>query len=165
MRVKLMHKNIYNKCHKASITFLLSFAAFMCAGAVVAHQAYAQGFGGQQKPSSVYVSSKDKDVRIGQSTAFFAGYRDIPIMLGLVEMEDASFTYDKPEGDIIEIVARFDSVSPEQVLRYYEIVLPQFGWNKVSEGGHYYRQGEYLDLAFDKCDSQSVFKIMIHPSR
>ena len=138
-----MHNNTYNKCHKLSIAFLLLLAVFMYVGAGYRHQASAQGYGGQQVPSSVYVSSKDKDVRISQSTTFFTGYRDIPVMPGLVEMEEASFTYDKPEGDIIEIVAQLNGVGPEQVLHYYDVILPQFGWNKVSEGGHYYRQGEY----------------------
>jgi len=86
-------------------------------------------------------------------------------MPGLVEVEDRSFTYDKPEGEITEIVARVDSVTEEQVLQFYEISLPQFGWSRVTEEGHFFRKGEYLDITFEADGDQTYVRIMIRPSR
>ena len=98
---------------------------------------------------------------------FFAGNQDIPVMPGLAELEGESFTYDKPEGDITEIVARMEGVNSRQVLYYYGATLPQFGWNRVIDAGdgHFFRQDEYLDISFDQKDGQDFVKIMIRPSR
>jgi hypothetical protein len=97
---------------------------------------------------------------------FFSGSQDIPVMPGLVELDGRSFSYDKPEGEIIEIVARMDGVNTEQVLFYYEAILPQFGWGKVNavfDGANFYREEAYLDISFDSEGAQSFVKIMIHP--
>ena len=61
----------------------------------------------------------------------------------------------------------FNGIDVRQVLYYYDVTLPQFGWNKVveAEGGHYYRKGENLEISFDEEEGQSLIKIMIHPCR
>ncbi len=108
-----------------------------------------------------------KETMIQSPVTFFAGNQDIPIMPGLIELQGRSFSYDKPEGEITEIVAEFNGIDVRQVLYYYDVTLPQFGWNKVveAEGGHYYRKGENLEISFDEEEGQSLIKIMIHPCR
>jgi|GEM_PF-670462 len=117
-------------------------------------------------PSFSYGSTY-KEAMTQPSVTFFAGNQDIPVMPGLVELEARSFSYDKPEGEITEIVARIEGVNDQQVLYYYEVTLPQFGWNKVVEakGGHFFRKSEYLDFSFDTEGAQRFVKIMIRPSR
>lgn len=94
---------------------------------------------------------------------FFTGDQDIPIMPGLKEVKDRSFIYDKPEGEITEIVAEMGDVSRAQFLSFYALVLPQFGWIKIGERGSFFRQGQYLDISFEAVDGFSFAKIMIHP--
>lgn len=118
--------------------------------------------------SSCADGSVYKSAVIQPSVKFFAGSQDIPIMPGLEELEGRSFSYDKPEGEIIEIVARMEGVNSEQVLFYYDVILPQFGWGKanmVFDGANFYREEEYLDISFEAEGAQSFVKIMIHPSR
>ena len=122
---------------------------------------------------SLYISpafsqgSAYKETMTQPPVTFFAGNQDIPVMPGLIELEGRSFSYDKPEGEITEIVARLEGLNPEQVLYYYEVTLPQFGWNRVidAEGAHYFRKEEYLDIAFDEEEGSDLVKILIHPSR
>lgn len=111
----------------------------------------------------------ERAVGQGFVSAFFAGNQDIPVMPGLVELPGRSFSYDKPEGEISEIVAGMGLVSADQVIYYYDSILPQFGWNKVmdtrGDGGRYYRKNEYLDISFVKDGKENLAKIMIRPSR
>ena len=100
--------------------------------------------------------------------SFFASNQDIPVMPGLTELEARSFSYDKPEGEITEIVARMHGVSAEEVLFYYEVTLPQFGWgkvNKVYDHASFYREDQYLDISFVKEDATQLVKIMVRPVR
>lgn len=108
-----------------------------------------------------------KETLTRSSVDFFVGNQDIPVMPGLVELEARSFSYDKPEGEITEIVAQMNGVTIDQVIYYYDVTLPQFGWNKVIgvEGGHFYRDKEYLLFSFAAEGDQSFAKIMIRPSR
>ncbi len=107
-----------------------------------------------------------KEEAIQMPVQFFAGNQDIPLMPGLVELEARSFSYDKPEGEITEMVARMDGVTAEQVLYYYEVTLPQFGWNRIidAKGGSFYRKNEHLDFSFGTEDENNFVKIMIRPS-
>ncbi len=140
---------IYNKCYGQRIMLVASMLLL-----IYVRPLYAD--------SPVY-----KDVMTQPPVTFFAGNQDIPVMPGLTEVEGRSFSYDKPEGEITELVAVVEGLSAEQVLYYYDVTLPQFGWNKIieAEGGHFYRKGEYLDFSFDTEEAQSLVKIMIHPSR
>ena len=61
--------------------------------------------------------------------SFFAGLPDVPLMPGLVELEERALSFDKPEGRILVGVASVDdSLLANQVQAYYAEVLPQFGW-------------------------------------
>jgi hypothetical protein len=119
--------------------------------------------------SSLYAGTPVYKQTVTQSpVAFFAGNQDIPVMPGLVELEARSFSYDKPEGEITEIVARMDGVSAEEVLYYYEVTLSQFGWgkvNKVFDGASFYREKVYLDISFVKEGADELVRIMIRPVR
>lgn len=95
---------------------------------------------------------------------FFSVLSDVPVMSGLVEMQDDAVVFDKPEGRIVEAYANMDGVTKEDVGIFYRATLPQFGWGLV-EGNTYFRNGEYLELSFDEERGNKTVKFMIRPSR
>lgn len=108
---------------------------------------------------SGYVMAQSQE----EVAVFFSGYQDIPVMPGLVEIEGRSFTFDKPEGDITEIVASLQGTEKEPVLYFYQTVLPEFGWSYVNET-RFFRKNEFLDLSFENEQGEHIIKIMIRPS-
>lgn len=142
----------------------MSGARIVCLGGVlaIALQSFiVQGAAAQSYPDSIRQRRDSLP-----SAQFFSGSRDIPVMPGLVELPDRSFTFDKPEGDITEILAYPGKIDQGQILYYYGAVLPQFGWNRVSDmRGRFFRQNEALDISFVKEEGQFFVKFSIRPSR
>ncbi len=95
-------------------------------------------FGNIVPPS--HANNNNKDTKI-----FFSSLQDIPIMPGLIELKEQSFSFDKPEGGIIEATALMGDLQKSQILYFYQATLPQFGWNKVSNT-EFFRNGEYLKI-------------------
>ena len=95
---------------------------------------------------------------------FFEALQDVPLMPGLVELDEPSFSFDKPEGGITEGVARIDGAGRDQVLQFYQATLPQFGWGKVN-ASEYYRHNEHLEITFEHEQQSEIVRIMIRPSR
>lgn len=78
---------------------------------------------------------------------FLSGLEDVPLMVGLVEVEGSAFTFDKPQGRIVEVRA-IGKVTRAQVLEFYDETLPQLGWRALG-GGRFGREGETLRLDFE----------------
>lgn len=83
-------------------------------------------------------------------------------MHGLIEQPDQSLSFDKPEGRIVESWAAIDSKSRDEILRYYESTLPQFGWQQKNQT-LYIRNAEQLRLDFESIDGHDHFRVMISP--
>lgn len=94
--------------------------------------------------------------------AFFSTLPDIPLKPGLVELEEQSLSFDKPEGRIIESVALIESGSAEDTADYYRTVLPEFGWQKIGEQ-HYKREAEELRFHVDRVHDDSYLVIRVYP--
>ena len=94
---------------------------------------------------------------------FFLLLQDVPLMHGLEEIEDSAVYFDKPEGRIIESVARMHNATEDQVLDFYADILPQFGWGPVAER-RFFRKNEYLEIHFEKKNGRRVLKMMIRPT-
>ncbi len=95
---------------------------------------------------------------------FFSSMQDVPLMPGLVEVEDRSFSFDKPEGQIIQVTALIDdNYTKENVLYFYNATLPQFGWGRVSDL-RFFRQDEHLDISFEDEGAQRFVKINMKPA-
>ncbi len=109
-------------------------------------------------PASV-VNAQDQNAQDQHLPKFFTMLQDIPLMSGLTELEDQALYFDKPEGRIIESSALMQGVTKEQVLYFYQINLPQFGWGRVSEN-QFFRNGEFLEINF----KEGLMKIMIKPT-
>lgn len=96
--------------------------------------------------------------------AFFETMLEIPVMPGLEEIPLRSFSFDKPEGEINEIVARMHDLGKQDVMTFYEAILPQFGWGKVSST-QFFRDSTLLDLSFENEQNQDFVRILIRPTR
>ena len=93
---------------------------------------------------------------------FFSVLQDTPIMPGLKELPEQTIIFDKPEGRIIESVAVIESGNKEGIQRYYETILPQFGWSKISNDS-FARKTELLKISFENHQNQNFFHIVVVP--
>ncbi len=110
------------------------------------------------------ISFSYADNKLEPAPSFFSSLQDIPVMPGLIEVEEQSFSFDKPEGKITEVTALLGDLHENQVIYFYQATLPQFGWGKVNDL-EFFRNGEYLKISFDHDSIDKVVKIMIRPTR
>lgn len=75
---------------------------------------------------------------------FLSVIDDLPVMNGMTEVEDAAVSFETANGRIAEAVI-VGAVSVEDVRAFYDAVLPQFGWQRQSDGS-FVREGERLRL-------------------
>src|SRR4051812_13216000 len=81
-----------------------------------------------------------------ETAGFLAGTEDVPLMPGLRNDESTLVVFDKPEGRIVEVVAR-GKLGRTQVEKFYAAALPPLGW--VPDGKlAWRREGERLHLDF-----------------
>ena len=81
--------------------------------------------------------------------AFFSEMTDLPLMNGLAEAAGGTVVFEKSEGRIITHVAipAYTDITPDKVAAFYEMTLPQLGWEKIKEK-QYVRDGERLEYMF-----------------
>jgi hypothetical protein len=77
-------------------------------------------------------------------SAFLSEVPDLPLMAGLVEIDDAGVVFDKPEGRIVERYARGE-VAAASVLEFYRLTLPELGW-RTENPSRFLREGERLEI-------------------
>src|SRR2546430_485537 len=76
---------------------------------------------------------------------FLAGTEDVPLMPGLKNDESTLVVFDKPEGRIVEVVAR-GKLGRADVEKFYAATLPPLGW--IADGKlAWRREGEGPRLA------------------
>lgn len=93
---------------------------------------------------------------------FVAGIEDLPVMPGLMVMEDEGVVFDKPSGRIVEAYA-FGAVEEGEVSAFYARTLPQLGWEAVA-GQRFQREGEVLTLEFKKDDRGVLVTYRLAPN-
>jgi len=79
---------------------------------------------------------------------FVSGIDDLPLMPGLEEVDGSAMVFSKPEGRIIEVMAR-GAVTSDAVYAFYDRTLPELGWRR-QEAGRWQRENELL--RFDMSD-------------
>ena len=77
---------------------------------------------------------------------FVWGIGDLPLMGGLAQDARLGLLFDKPEGRIVESVAR-GALQPGAVRAFYASTLPQLGW-RIAGPDRWARDGEALALEF-----------------
>jgi len=99
-----------------------------------------------------------------RATGFFQSVNDLPLMDGLSDVPEATLHYDKPEGRIVELMARGEAgsdISAQAVRDFYARTLPQLGWLKLPET--YSRDGEVLRIRIVRENGQLVVYLSIKP--
>lgn len=96
-------------------------------------------------------------------TEFFMLVEDMPLMTGLVELQDETLSFDKPEGRIIESYASMENITRQQVVEYYKVILPQFGWGRVKDNV-FFRAHEYLELSFVERAGKAFLRVTVRPT-
>lgn len=97
-----------------------------------------------------------------EAAVFSSTMPDLPLMPGLVEMEDQALMFDKAEGRIAEVTAVLESGNAADVKAYYAHSLPQFGWISVSDTV-YKRDGETLAIGFEELEGSVYVKFSLAP--
>lgn len=95
--------------------------------------------------------------------AFLSQPDDIPLMPGLEEMPSESLTFDTPEGMISESAASSATLAPEQIKRFYSLVLPDMGWREDSSG-LFVRQSDRLRIEIAEKDGVTVTRFTLYPT-
>ncbi len=94
---------------------------------------------------------------------FFSALKDVPLMQGLSELPEHAVVFDKPEGQIVEVVAYMGTVSRDALVQFYDVALPQFGWSKTTQGV-FFRRNEFLAISFERIGEREIVKIMVRPT-
>lgn len=100
---------------------------------------------------------------------YVAGSDDIPLFLGLKQVDDDNANFDSTSGSITISSYASEDVSVEKVKNFYLGTLPQLGWklnrtkkdpNKLS----YVRTDETLEISFEQQDNKLLVKFFISSS-
>lgn len=75
---------------------------------------------------------------------FVAGFDDLPLMPGLMQVADAGFVFDAPSGRIVESFAE-GKVAVDAIRGFYARTLPQLGWRQTGRD-RFEREEEVLDV-------------------
>ena len=99
-----------------------------------------------------------------QSARFMSLISEMPLMPGLVEVEDTAVIFDGPSGRIIEVMA-IGEVHIDAIRSFYATALPQLGW-VLLRNGNYRQDAEILQLDFISDPSGSTkagVRFVLHP--
>jgi len=97
---------------------------------------------------------------------YLAAVADLPLPPGMVEEVDAGVSFDKPEGRIIEAVAR-GAVVKADVAAFYRAALPGLGWQCLDSGPsdqRWQRSGEVLIIKIVDGSNPLIVRFSIAPN-
>lgn len=106
-------------------------------------------------------------LRADSGLSFSAHIQDMPLMPGLVELEDQGLSFDKPQGRIAQSAALMRAGDEDLIRRFYAETLPQLGW--AHDGGDSYRRnGEILRFSFESvgegAEAETVLRFSVGPA-
>lgn len=85
-----------------------------------------------------------------QAEAFLSAINDVPLAVGVVELDDGAMVFDKPEGRIVQVTAlREEAPSAADIRHFYGTALPNLGWSAGAQQSHsltFTRKGEILRI-------------------
>ncbi len=97
------------------------------------------------------------------TTDFFDSLYDVPRMPGLKEIPELSLNFESPQGRVAEAGATFSGINAPDILRFYQQILPSFGWQAQGDG-FFLREGEILHIVIDGWDTPGIVRLYISPS-
>ena len=92
---------------------------------------------------------------------FVFGFEDLPLMNGLVQIQQESVLFDTPQGRIVQASAT-GAVTREAVVSFYRETLPQLGWIAMDDQT-YRREGEILRLEITDADRALMVQFLAEP--
>ena len=95
-----------------------------------------------------------------QQAHFFDSLYDVPVMTGLVEIQEDSLSYDKIQGRLASVRAIGHDITAQQVRSFYRATLPQMGWREVAPL-NFVRERENLIISFEKSMASSLFQTVV----
>ncbi|MEM6782077.1 MAG: hypothetical protein AAF569_09470 [Pseudomonadota bacterium] len=94
---------------------------------------------------------------------FFESLYDVPVMPGLVEIDDYALSFDAPQGRVAEAAALVDSgVQITEIMNFYMKSLPQLGWAGNSQNT-YIREDERLTISAEVHNGKNVVLFLLEP--
>ncbi len=96
---------------------------------------------------------------------YLAAVADLPLPPGLVEDIGAGISFDKPEGRIVEALAR-GAVAKTDVAAFYRAALPGLGWKPLADdqaGSRWQRGGEILSVDIVDAGNPLLVRFSIAP--
>lgn len=96
---------------------------------------------------------------------YLAAVADLPLPPGLVEDVGAGISFDKPEGRIVEALAR-GAVAKTDVAAFYRAALPGLGWKPLADdqaGSRWQRGGEILSVDIVDAGNPLLVRFSIAP--
>lgn len=94
---------------------------------------------------------------------FFIVLYDVPILTGLEDVPELSYTYDTVGGKIARASAVTD-VTPDIIYKAYGVSLRQFGWEYI--GKHVYRrEAQILSISHESLDKSWLFHFTLRPNQ
>ena len=94
---------------------------------------------------------------------FVGGITDLPLIPGLLVVDEATVVFEKPGGRLVHAIAKGDRTE-EAFWRFYEETLPQLGWRTVKRG-KFVRDNETLYIDVEKNESQLIARFAIAPGK
>ena len=94
---------------------------------------------------------------------FVSGIADLPLMPALEEIEESALVFSKPEGRIVEVMAR-GAVTQDQVRAFYNRTLPQLGWRRQADGV-WQRENELLRFDMRREKKELVIQFSLAPRK
>jgi len=83
---------------------------------------------------------------------YLSSIGDVPLAEGLVELPEAGFVFDKPEGRIVQLTAlRNADITQDALMGFYKTSLPNLGWQaRAAQAGilTFERRSEILRVTF-----------------
>jgi|GEM_PF-887539 len=98
----------------------------------------------------------------GTQQRYFTALPDIPLIDGMVEIEDKTFVFDKAEGSIIETVGFLSANKAKDILENYTNILIKMGW-KPTKTGAFRRNHEQLLLKTAVSDKGTLLTFELSP--
>ncbi len=97
---------------------------------------------------------------------YLSAVADLPLPPGMVEDLGAGISFDKPEGRIVEALAR-GAVTKADVTIFYRASLPELGWRKLTDdasGSSWQRGDERLDVDIVDNGNPLIVRFSIAPN-
>ena len=98
--------------------------------------------------------------------SFLTNTSDIPLMDGMKMSVGEQMDFDTPTGQVLSLDGIIKNKTGDDVLLFYENVLPQMGWKKV-ETGFFVRQNDTLNIVIlkNKKPAKVRFEIFLTDNR